>query len=389
MKLCLHSLLLVSVLLWPVLASGQGSYGSQGQTGGSGTGHQATSLPVDSTAGGTTTERCRAALARGGKTLPPIMLAMNFNRVTMSATLVGQNGQRDALGAGIPVRMRIHRGVGMPSDHKAITNQDGIATFDCIPNHPSSFIQQKMKYQASATYQGVRYNQMVAGLPYDGAHVEVDVRESGTDGLEDVYIDSSVELVPDEDHILVFQTVTLVNTGDKIINCAALPRGGLVISAPEDAKQAQLKSGKKDRRFELRGMNVFFKGALMPEVLNRGIEPFKFSMTYVIPYRSNPVEWKQTLPVRRRNLEITTALGDSPTLQIPNNMYFEERDGHTLKTGTMTGRGGRTVGYALISPMNREGADPRSERERVEDFGISTRVRSPIRRRGAGRKFTA
>ena len=97
-------------------------------------------------------------------------------------------------------------------------------------------------------------------------------------------------------------------------------------------------------------------------------------MTYVIPYRSNPFEWKQTLPVRRRNLEITTALGDSPTLQIPNNMYFEERDGHTLKTGTMTGRGGRTVGYALISPMNREGADPRSERERVEDFMASPPV---------------
>ena len=147
-----------------------------------------------------------------------------------------------------------------------------------------------------------------------------------------------------------------------------------MISAPEDAKQAQLKSGKKDRRFELRGMNVFFKGALMPEALSRGIEPIKFSLTYVIPYRSNPFEWKQTLPVRRRNLEITTALGDSPTLQIPNNMYFEERDGHTLKTGTMTGRGGRTVGYALISPMNREGADPRSERERVEDFMASPPV---------------
>ena len=370
-----HGLWIGTVLLalWPLTSQSQGAYGSPSAAAPP-VATPGQPPPTELPEGASTTERCRAALAHGGKTLPPIMRAMDFTKITMSATLVTPEGARMPLGRGVPMRMRIHRGVGMPSDHKAVTQADGTATFDCIPKHPSTFVQQKMKYQASATYRGVRYNQMVIGLPYDGAHVEVDVRDSKTTGLEYVYADSSVELVPDEDHILVIQRVTLVNTGPSVINCAALPRGGLVISAPEDAKQAQLKSGKKDRRFELRGMNVFFKGALVPESMSRGVDPIKFSLTYVIPYRSNPFEWKQTFPVRRRNLEITTVLGDSPTLQVPNNMYFEDRDGHELSTGTMTGPRGRTVGYGLIEPMSARNAGTLSETERLRNFMASEPV---------------
>lgn len=226
--------------------------------------------------------------AMGG--LPPFLAKMKRHDFGVRVLVPAKNGGWAKAPAGLPVIIRILAGGSKVKDYLELTGQEGTTLFKGIPSNPE--VQGSITYEVSVEYAGVKFPFELDGVPADETEVELKV-QAVTTGLDTVVADHNVEAFADEESLVVRHTVRLENTGPLVINLGALPGGGLMIPCPDGAKHPELHN-EHDKRVEVRGTTLVYKGALLPA----GSEPAKVSFVYTIPYTSDRFAWSQTLAVK-------------------------------------------------------------------------------------------
>ena len=158
------------------------------------------------------------------------------------------------------VGLSILAGASKVRDYKGKTDAAGTVTLHGIPSNPK--VQGAIKYKAWVDFQGVRYPFMLEGVPQDGSETEFVIEEVSTD-LSGISAVHSIELLADEESLVARHIIRLYNDTSKAINLGALPGGGMALPCPEGAKHPQLHDD-KDKRLEVRGTKIIYKGALLP-----------------------------------------------------------------------------------------------------------------------------
>ena len=257
-------------------------------------------------------------LQPGGKKLPPFLASMEKHEVMIEVV-----SKRDLaatpqpVGAGVKVGLRVLAQGNKVSEYEEVTDAKGRAFFLGVPSNPK--VQGMISYDAWVNYQGVRFPFNVKGVPstedkdalYDDFNPEVRLPENritlaiyaardetkvspsaglkappppSLDQLRLKY--DIIEVQVDEDALLVNQRMTLTNQGDRLIDLATLPEGGLKITTPDGAKAPGMHRERED--IEVRGANLFYTGALLPK------GKVEIHCYYTIPHRADRFEWRQT-----------------------------------------------------------------------------------------------
>ncbi len=232
-----------------------------------------------------------AAQPKGGGGLPPFLAKMQRHPMTVAVKMPRPGGGLDPAGAGLTVGVTIQAAGSKVSEYTAVTDEQGEARFAAVPSNPE--VQGAITYAVQVDHGGVRFPFDLDGVPGDEARVEVVVTAVTTD-LATVEADHSIiELFPDEESIVVRHQLTLLNTGDKTVDLGALPGGGLKLSMPVGAKHPELHD-ENDPMAEVRGTDVFFKGALLPSSMG---QPAVLQVVYTLDYDGATWDFDQTLPV--------------------------------------------------------------------------------------------
>lgn len=234
--------------------------------------------------------------AAGG--LPPFLAAMKRHDIELKVSIRGADGQVRPAGADVKVGIQITAGGSKVKSYPGKTGPDGVAKMYGIPSNPE--VQGMIGYETWADYQGVRYPHAFDGVPTTGTQIELTVHESTTE-VGTIGLDMNVDMFPDEEALVVRQTLRLYNEGPKAVNAAALPGGGIELPCPDGAKHPEVHDAEHDPTIEVRGTDIFFKGALLPAGVGR---PATISVVFTLPYAESTFEWVQNMPVRVRRVVV-------------------------------------------------------------------------------------
>ena len=222
--------------------------------------------------------------------LPPFMASMERHEVSVRVRKVSTDGSVADAGAGFRVGIRILAGGAKVKEYTEVTAEDGVAHFQGIPSNPK--VQSSISYQVWVEHQGVRFPYNIDGVIDGPGELLVGVTDVTTE-LSGVELEHSfIEIFPDEDALVVRHRMSLHNHSNLTVDLSALPGGGLKIPCPKGAKQPSLHD-EHDPLVEVRGTDLFYKGALLP----KGAVPGEINVIYTLPYRSATFEWDQTLPI--------------------------------------------------------------------------------------------
>jgi hypothetical protein len=241
------------------------------------------------------------AWAQGG--LPPFMQSMERHPMTVKVEVWQPGGATKPAPAGLPVAIEIIAGGSKISSYTATTDAAGEATFAAVPSNPQ--MQGSITYALHVDHQGVRFPFSLTGSPGEGARATVTVTDVTT-GLETVEIEhGAIELFPDEESLVVRHQINLYNTGTKAVDLGAQPGGGLKLPCPAGAKHPELHD-EHDPMAEVRGTDLFFKGALLPGGLGA---PASVQLVYTLPYEDSSYTWEQVMPVPTRGALVIAPQG--------------------------------------------------------------------------------
>ena len=240
--------------------------------------------------------------------LPPFLRSMEKHEVMVQVQL--QEGAETPRLApeGLRVRFQITAGGMKVKEYEARSDGEGRAFFPGIPSN--SEVQQRIAYRLFIDYQGVRYPFSLRGIPRtvdrEAFYTELDpavrlpenrvtvtlqLPVNATPSLEGLSLSHRlIELHPDEDALVFIHDLSVRNEGDRPVNLAQLPRGGLPIPAPAGAKEPRVREEEKGR-FEVRGSDLYFTGVIAA----RGEQRVRLS--YTVPYRSARFEFSLRAPI--------------------------------------------------------------------------------------------
>lgn len=231
--------------------------------------------------------------AAGG--LPPFLAAMKRHDITVTVSVRAADGSVRPGPKQLPVGLRILAGGSKVRDYAALTDELGRAALTGIPSNPE--VQGMIQYEGWVDYQGVRFPHRLDGIPVDGAEFHMTAHEVTTD-TSALSIEHDIEAFPDEESLVVRHTMRLQNEGPLAVNVSALPGGGLRLPTPEGGKHPEVHD-EHDPTLEVRGTDVWFKGALLPAGVG---QPAAVRLIYTLPWGDATFEWNQTLPVRSTGL---------------------------------------------------------------------------------------
>lgn len=256
-------------------------------------------------------------LKPGGKKLPPFLASMEKHEVMVQVrSRADQSSNPKPLGAGVKVGIQILAQGSKVSEYEEVTDAQGRAFFLGVPSNPK--VQGMISYNVWVNHQGVHFPFTLKGVPstddkdalYEDFNPEVRLPENRiTLTVYDSYPEPPksqaklvappppsldqlklkydiIEVQVDEDALLVNQRMTLINQGDKLLDLAALPTGGLELTTPKGAKAPGLHRERED--LEVRGASLFYTGALLPK------GQVEIHCYYTIPHRSDRFAWHQT-----------------------------------------------------------------------------------------------
>lgn len=235
--------------------------------------------------------------------MPPFMQSMERHPMTVKVEVWQPGGATKPAPAGLPVAIEILAGGSKISSYTATTDAAGEATFAAVPSNPKA--QGSISYALYVDHQGVRFPFTLTGAPGEGARATLTVTDVTT-GLETVEVEhGAIELFPDEESLVVRHQINLYNTGQQAVDLGAQPGGGLKLPCPEGAKHPELHD-EHDPMAEVRGTDVFFKGALLPSGLG---PPASIQLVYTLPYEDSTYTWEQALPVPTRGALVIAPQG--------------------------------------------------------------------------------
>ncbi|MFZ4738739.1 MAG: hypothetical protein ACOYM9_22480 [Bradymonadia bacterium] len=264
--------------------------------------------------------------------LPPFLAKMQ--RQPLEVRVVekdGAGGLRPAP-AGLKATVTILAGGGKVKDYVAQTVEGGVVRFEGIPTNPE--VQRMIGYVVSVERDGVRYPSEIAALPAAGGWIEVEASAARVSTADLVAEHAHIDLIPDEENLVVRQSIRLSNRGAQVANLAALPGGGLRIPVPEGGKHPELHDDADPKVVEVRGTDIWFKGALVP-----GAEPTQITFIYTIKYDEPVYEWSQRLPVRTRGAFVVAPVGRQPGQRVDTTLDLLPRtEGHRAER-TSNGQG--------------------------------------------------
>lgn len=227
--------------------------------------------------------------AAGG--LPPFLAAMKRHDITIAVSVRAADGSTRPAPADLAVGLRILAGGSKVRDYHGRTDAEGRAKLGGVPSNPE--VQGMIEYEGWVDYQGVRFPHRLDGIPVDGAEFQMTAHEVTTDTAA-VSLEHNIEAFPDEESLVVRHVMRIYNDSPLAVNLAALPGGGLKLSTPAGAKHPELHD-EHDPTLEVRGTDVWFKGALLPAGVGR---PADIRIVYTLPWGPDTYEWSQTLPVK-------------------------------------------------------------------------------------------
>lgn len=287
------------------------------------------------------------APAAGG--LPPFLAAMKRHDIAIKVQVRAADGTMRPAPGGLPVGLRILAGGSKVKDYYASTDEAGVAQLQGVPSNPE--VQGMIQYEGWVDYQGVRFPHQLAGIPTDGAEFEMTAHEVTTD-TGALSMDHMIEAFPDEEALVVRHTMRLYNDGPLAVNVAGLPGGGLKLPTPEGAKHPEVHGAEHDPSIEVRGTDIWYKGAILPQGVG---QPAELQAVYTLPWGSATYEWSQAMPVAVRGgmavvpqhkqpnareaipMTLTTrgAFGSVDTVEQPDGRTFQvlRSDGATLAAG--------------------------------------------------------
>lgn len=227
--------------------------------------------------------------AAGG--LPPFLAAMKRHDITIAVSVRAADGTTRPAPADLAVGLRILAGGSKVKDYYGRTDAEGRAKLSGVPSNPE--VQGMIQYEGWVDYQGVRFPHRLDGIPVDGAEFQMTAHEVTTDTAA-ISLDHHIEAFPDEESLVVRHVMRLYNDSPLAVNLAALPGGGLKLSTPAGAKHPELHD-EHDPTLEVRGTDVWYKGALLPQGVG---QPAEIRIVYTLPWGPDTYEWSQTLPVK-------------------------------------------------------------------------------------------
>jgi hypothetical protein len=229
-----------------------------------------------------------AAAALESVGLPPFLAAMQRHKVNVQVTL-GEGEGAPVAPVGTPVGVRILAGGAKVKEYTARVGEGGLAVFEGIPSNPE--VQGSISYELWVDHQGVRFPFALAGVPTDGAHVALSVLAVSEDLSQVILEHAFIEFFPDEESLVVRHNMRLRNLGNTAVDLGKLPGGGLKLPCPDGGKHPSLHD-EHDPLVEVRGTDMWFKGALLP-----GGAPADVSVIYTVAYTEPTFEFSLAMPV--------------------------------------------------------------------------------------------
>lgn len=264
--------------------------------------------------------------------LPPFLAKMQRHDVEVRVVEAAPQGGRRPAPAGLRVTMTILAGGAKVRDYAVVTDAAGIARFTGIPSNPE--VQSQIAYLVAAERDGVKFPFDLASLPAAGGWVEVSVGAASTGTQAIVAEHAHIDLMPDEENLVVRQSIRLWNSGAEVANLAALPGGGLRIPLPAGGKHPELNEDADPKVVEVRGTDIWFKGALLPNA-----QPAEVTFVYTIKYDAATYEWSQRLPVRTRGAFIVAPVGQQPGQRVDTTLTLLPRSDGVKAERTTNGQG--------------------------------------------------
>ena len=229
--------------------------------------------------------------------------------------------------AGVPVAAVITAGGSKVRQYDATTAEGGLARFVGLPTNPE--VQDSIGYVFLVDFEGVRFPFEAKALPAPGGHVELQVQGSTTDLSQLIVEHAHVSFLPDEENLVLRHTLRMYNRGDRVVNLAAQPDGGLRIPVPIGAKHPELHEDVPKEIVEVRGINLYYKGAILP-----GDRPAELTFIYTVAYGAPTLEFVQTLPVRTVGGLFVLPQGQQAGQRIELPLRFETRGGQGVTSDT-------------------------------------------------------
>jgi len=285
--------------------------------------------------------------ATGNGELPPFLAKMQRQDVEVRVVEAAPGGGTQPAPAGLRVTMSILAGGSKVRDFVVMTGASGIARFTAIPGNPE--VQSQIGYLVSAERDGVKFPFELSSLPAAGGWVEVRAAAASIGTQAIMAEHAHIDLMPDEENLVVRHSIRLWNTGAEVANLAALPGGGLRIPLPAGGKHPELHEDADPKVVEVRGTDVWYKGALLPNA-----SPAAVTFVYTIKYDAATYEWSQRLPVRTRGAFIVAPVGKQAGQRVDTTLTLLPRvDGvKAERTSNGQGREFEVLRMSLEIPAN-------------------------------------
>ena len=271
-----------------------------------------------------------ATVDSGG--LPPFLAKMQRQDVEVRVVEAAPGGGSRPAPAGLRVTLSVLAGGAKVRDYAVVTDAAGVARFAGIPSNPE--VQSQIAYLVAAERDGVRFPFELSNLPAAGGWVEVRVGAASVNTQAIVAEHAHIDLMPDEENLVVRQSIRLWNSGAEVANLAALPGGGLRIPLPAGGKHPELNEDADPKVVEVRGTDIWFKGALLPNT-----EPAEVTFVYTIKYNEPTYEWSQRLPVRTRGAFVVAPVGQQPGQRVDTTLKLLPRAEGAKAERTTNGQG--------------------------------------------------
>ena len=240
--------------------------------------------------------------AQSADVMKRVMEGMKTHELSARVVIVDSEGNESAAPSGLDVGIQVKvfgRSKTGPLMFK--TDDRGLVQLIGVRSNADPSIQAQMSYEAFVDYEGVRFPFPLEIIPRDGMTLEPFRVFPVSGKLNDLGMITRIDIHPTEQSLRVIQEFEFVNRSKKAIALDLLGEDGLRIRCPEGAKQPEV-HGKDKSNVEIRGLDIFYKGTILPQ----GDVSNSVKVIYSLPYRSKTFKWAQDFPIDVLALSIAT-----------------------------------------------------------------------------------